>query len=39
MLPHDPKGINGPSHPIPDTVVIKDPLPDQDTRENRTPLT
>lgn len=30
MLDHDPKGRNGPSTPIPDTVVIHTPKDDED---------
>ncbi|EZG67375.1 putative 40S ribosomal protein S3 [Gregarina niphandrodes] len=31
MLPHDPKGINGPKTPLPDTVLVHDPKNVQDS--------
>lgn len=30
MLPHDPTGKKGPMHPIPDNVVILDPIKDEE---------
>lgn len=34
MLPHDPKGISGPTHNVPDTVIIRDPI-EHEEREIR----